>query len=163
MNAETELETMLGSVREAMTSPVVVLDERMMAGEAARILERAGASGAPVTRNDKVVGIMTLRDLMLRAGVNEASSTGPFHRFEHLLAGIEVGRVMTREVVTARADQPLVDAVRAMVQSRVNRLPVVDDLGRPVGILTRDDVLRAIAERHGGTADERARSLIAPD
>jgi CBS domain-containing protein len=147
VNVDTELETILGSVREAMTTPVVLLDERMMAGEAARLLEHAGASGAPVTRNDTVVGIMTLRDLMLRAGVKDARSTGPFHRFEHLLAGIEVGRIMTHEVVTARADQSLVDAVRAMVQSHVNRLPVVDDHGRPVGILTRDDVLRAIASR----------------
>ncbi len=146
MEEKTELDELLGTVGEAMTSPVVVVDERTMASEVARILERAGSSGAPVTRDGRLVGVVTLKDLMSRAGASQAI-TGPFLRFEHLLAGIEVGKVMTGDVVTAQAEWPLTRAVEAIERTGVNRLPVVEDDGKPVGILTRDDVIRAVALR----------------
>ena len=52
---------------------------------------------------------------------------------------------MTREVVTIRATDLLVLAIEVMDSAGVNRLPVVDEQDRPVGILARDDVLRVIA------------------
>jgi CBS domain-containing protein len=54
---------------------------------------------------------------------------------------------MTAQPATARPDWPLVQAILVMEQRGINRLPVVDAGGRPVGILTRDDVLRVLA-RH---------------
>ena len=47
--------------------------------------------------------------------------------------------------MTAQRDWPLVRALRTMLVNGVNRLPVVDRGGRPLGVLTRDDVLRAVA------------------
>jgi CBS domain-containing protein len=52
---------------------------------------------------------------------------------------------MTGEPVTAQPDWPLVRALGMMLVNGVNRLPVVDRAGRPLGVLTRDDVLRAVA------------------
>jgi CBS domain-containing protein len=147
MRTDLELHVLLGSVGEAMTKSVVTLSEDTMGGEAARILEHAGVSGAPVTREGNVVGVVTLKDLMTRVGASQVSPTGPFHRFEHLLAGIEVGEVMSRDVVKARAAWSLARAIDAMDRAGVNRLPVVDETGHPVGILTRDDVIRAVALR----------------
>ena len=54
---------------------------------------------------------------------------------------------MTTEPITASTDWSLTRAVAAMDQVGINRVPVVDALGRPVGILTRDDVLRVLARR----------------
>ncbi|HZD01780.1 MAG TPA: CBS domain-containing protein [Actinomycetes bacterium] len=54
---------------------------------------------------------------------------------------------MTVEPVVVAAEQPLVEAALLMDERRVNRLPVVDGQGRPVGISARDDVIRAVA-RH---------------
>ena len=51
---------------------------------------------------------------------------------------------MSEEPVTAQPDGTLVGAVRSMLEAGVNRLPVVDPAGRPLGVLTRDDVLRAV-------------------
>ncbi|HEY7401618.1 MAG TPA: CBS domain-containing protein [Actinomycetota bacterium] len=163
MENRVSIERLLGSVEDAMTAPVVTITERTIASEAARILERSGASGAPVTAEvgGQVVGVVTLKDLMAKAGVPDALTKGPFHRFEHLLAGIEVDRVMSRDVVTAQADWPLTRAVEIMRRKGINRLPVVDGSGRLVGILTRDDVLRAVALRSDTTAG--AGSLIEPD
>jgi CBS domain-containing protein len=71
---------------------------------------------------------------------------------------------MTAEPVTASADGALAEAVLAMDVAGVNRVPVVDRAGRPVGILTRDDVLGVLAQRirqlHPTTP---RRSLLAPD
>ena len=58
-------------------------------------------------------------------------TTGPFHRHEHQLTAYRVHELMTAEPVTARPDWPLAQAVLAMEQARINRLPVVDATGRP--------------------------------
>jgi CBS domain-containing protein len=164
MSDQVELEDLLGSVEAAMTRPVVTLTEGTMASEAARILERGGASGAPVTTEDgtHVVGFVTMNDLMGRTGIRAAAYTGPFHRFEHLLAGIEVADVMSRDVVVARTDWPLMRAVETMGRLGVHRLPVVDALGCLVGIVTRDDVLRRLATA-GARLPVVTGSLLEPD
>ncbi|HEX5902519.1 MAG TPA: CBS domain-containing protein [Actinomycetota bacterium] len=158
------LEELLGSVEEAMRAPVVTLTEATIASEAARILERAGASGAPVTAKDgeRVVGFITMKDLTVRAGMRTAVLSGPFHRFEHLLTGVEVAEVMSRDVVIAHTDWPLMRAVETMERRGVHRLPVLDSFGRLVGILTRDDVLRRLA-RVGARIAIAAGSRLEPD
>jgi CBS domain-containing protein len=143
---DTGLACALGTVHEAMTGEVLVLTADTPADVAVRRLERAGVSGAPVVGGRRVVGVVTLRDLLTPiqlAGPTQTS--GPFLRYEHLLAGLRVGDLMTCEPVVARVDWPLARAVTAMQQGGVNRVPVVDGQGQPVGILTRDDVLRVLA------------------
>jgi CBS domain-containing protein len=75
----------------------------------------------------------------------EEATTGPFHRHEHHLRGYQVRELMTTEPVTVRDDSALTEAVLSMDAAGVNRIPVVDSRGRPVGILTRDDVLHVLA------------------
>jgi CBS domain-containing protein len=94
------------------------------------------------------VGVVTLRDLLVPVLADgPVQTTGPFHRHEHDLIGYRVRELMTAEPVTARADSPLAQAVLSMDQAGVNRVPVVDSDHRPIGILTRDDVLRVLARR----------------
>jgi CBS domain-containing protein len=145
---ETSLERLLGTVGEAMTGKVVVLTADTPADVAARRLEQAQVSGAPVVDRGRVVGVVTLRDLLVAAqAAPTAQTTGPFLRYEHRLAGYRVQELMTAEPLTARADWPLSRVVLAMEEAGVNRVPVVDDDGRPVGILARDDVLGVLARR----------------
>jgi CBS domain-containing protein len=144
----TILERLLGTVGEAMTNQLVTLEVDTPADVALRRLEQARVSGAPVVDRERVVGVVTVRDLLGPASADPSAQTsGPFHRHEHHLAPCRVGDLMTAEPVTARADWPLAQAVEAMDQAGVNRVPVVDPQGRPTGILTRDDVLHALARR----------------
>ncbi len=133
------------TVRDAMTTSVVTLTPELRANEAALMLTDAGVAGGPVVDGGKVVGVITLRDLIEREGLPAPQTHGPWLRGERRLAGLTVGDVMTKEVFTARTDWPLTRAVILMDEVRVNRLPVLDEGGRPVGILARDDVLRALA------------------
>ena len=156
----------LGTVGEAMTRQVIVLDASTPADVAARRLEAAGVSGAPVVARGRVVGVITLRDLLAPlTGQGPVQVTGPWLRYEQRLAGQRVVELMTREPLVARADWPLVRAAEVMQAAGVNRLPVVDDDGQPVGILTRDDVVRAVARQAGRARAEGKpdRPLIPPD
>jgi CBS domain-containing membrane protein len=142
------IEEHLGTVGDAMTGEVVALAADLAADVALRRLERGAVSGAPVVRAGRVVGVVTLRDLVTRAlPAPPAMTSGPFVRHQHLLDGCSVGDLMTGGPVTARADWPLGRAILVMDEAGVNRLPVVDADGRPVGILTRDDVVGALARR----------------
>lgn len=146
-----ELDGLLGTVAEAMRAQVLLIDPDTPADVAARRLEREGISGAPVVRHGHVIGVVTLRDLFA-AGSHHApaQTTGPFLRHEADLAGYRVDELMTHRPITAHSSWPLTRAVTLMVDQGVNRLPVVDEDGHVVGILTRDDILRAVARAADG-------------
>lgn len=162
-------ETRFGTVGEAMTRNVVAMEPGMRASDAAAMLTEAGVAGGPVVEGGRVVGILTLRDLIEKEGHGATQTTGPFLRGERHLANLTVADVMTREVFTARQEWPLTRALALMDDAGVNRLPVLDREDRPVGILARDDVLRAIAralhecEPHVHPAMAPSRPRIEPD
>jgi CBS domain-containing protein len=164
-SSATSLESLLGTVGEAMTGEVVVLDADTPVDVALRRLEHTQVSGAPVVAHGRVVGVVTLRDLLVPVLADgPVLTTGPFHRHEHQLTTYRVHELMTTEPVTARPDWPLAQAVLALEQARINRLPVVDATGRPAGILTRDDVLRVLARCiRGLEPPARHGSRIEPD
>ena len=144
----TTLERQLGTVGEAMTRDVVLLAADMTAEMALRRLDQKAVSGAPVVDHGRVVGVVTRRDLLVPTLLDDptgslAAMAGQRHAPR--LVRFRVGELMSDEPVTAQPDCPLVQAVRTMIEHGVNRLPIVDRAGRPLGVLTRDDVLRAVA------------------
>ena len=165
LSPSTSPDHLLGTVGEAMTSEVTAIQADTPADTAIRRLEQSQVSGAPVVDHGRVVGVVTQRDLLLPVLADgPVRTTGPFHRHEHDLIGYQVRELMTAEPVTARADSPLAEAVLSMDQAGVNRVPVVDAGGRPIGILTRDDVLRELARRiRQLRLPARGGSQLAPD
>ena len=151
------LDALLGTVEDAMTPDVVVLDPGMRAGDAEAILEKAHVAGGPVVREGHVVGMLSLTDLEPPEERLGHQRTGPFLRGERHLVGLAVQDVMSREVVFARTEWPLTRAVELMHTAGVNRLPVLDRRDRPVGILARDDVIRALARRSRATGQHPSR------
>jgi CBS domain-containing protein len=132
LSPSASLERLLGTVGETMTGEVIVLQADTPADIAIRRLERTLVSGAPVLDHGRVVGVVTLRDLLVPVLADgTVQTTGPFHRHEHQLTTYRVHELMTAEPVTARPDWPLAQAVLAMEQAGINRLPVVDPTGRP--------------------------------
>jgi CBS domain-containing protein len=156
------LSRLLGTVGEAMTSAVLTVDASADCQDAARDLEQRAVSGAPVLREGRVVGVVSLRDLVARSRMALALVSGPFLRGKGRLRRVRVDEVMSRPPLLVRADWPLIRAVEVMEQSRVNRLPVVNGEGRPVGILARDDVIRTVARR-SRTQEEARRPRMGPD
>jgi CBS domain-containing protein len=160
----------LGPVRDSMTKSVVALRPEQSLDDAALELERARVAGGPVVESGVVVGVVTLRDLFKAADVplHAAATSGPWLRFEHVLAraGKTVGDVMTRRALTVEADQSVAAAAVVMCEGGVNRVPVIDQEHHVVGILTRDDVVAALArahERAGGRDDASLHPRMALD
>ena len=146
----TTLERLLGTVGDAMTREVVLLAADVTAAMALRRLEKQAVSGAPVVDHGRVVGVITQRDLLVPTLPDDPGRTWALGvaRRRTRLDGLRVSDQMSDESVTAGPDWPLVRAVQMMIVQGVNRLPVVDSTDRPLGILTRDDVLRAVASCH---------------
>lgn len=121
------------TVASIMSRPVKTIDPHMPVSQAKRILERYGHGGLPVVNNDKLIGIITRRDL---DKAQSAFSDAPIKRF------------MTTEVLKVQASASIVEARRLMMKGQVGRLPVIHE-GKLVGIVTRSDVLKAVFWHRG--------------
>jgi CBS domain-containing protein len=139
----TTLDRQLDTVDAAMTHDVVLLAADTTAEMALRRLDHKAVSGAPVVDHGRVVGVITRRDLLVPTLLDDPSDAQAPGRLTRL-TGLRVSDLMSDQPVTTAPGCPLVQAVRTMIDHGVNRLPVVDQAGRPIGVLTRDDVLRAL-------------------
>jgi IMP dehydrogenase len=129
---ETDLES--GSdrprVEEYMTREVATVSADETVGAVAkRIVESDDYNGFPVTDGRKVEGFVTARDLLL-----EDDETPLF-------------RVMSEELIVAHPEMKVTDAARVILRSGIQKLPVVDDAGNLVGIISNADVIRSQIER----------------
>jgi CBS domain-containing protein len=75
---------------------------------------------------------------------------------------VNAADVMTRNVLAVRADAPLVQAVRLMIDNQVSGLPVLDEARRPVGILTEGDLLQRVELGTEGDPPGLFRSIFTP-
>ncbi|MCX4585693.1 CBS domain-containing protein [Streptomyces sp. NBC_01481] len=122
--------------------------------EVARLLGEHRISGLPVVDEDeKVIGVISETDLMARQAEEPAlDEQGRPHWLSwlHISKGHDAdkahartaGTLMSAPAITVRAESTIADAARTMAQRRIERLPVVDEEDRLVGIVTRWDLLQ---------------------
>ena len=155
-----QIEGLLDRVESIMERDVVVLSPDESLGDAARALERAEISGAPVVAGSRLVGMVSLADLFRGAGIRpeDAATSGPWHRHEHAMAqsGRTVAQVMNTKVVTLPPEASITRAAAAMSTQGVNRIPVLDRDGAVIGIVARDDIIDAVARTTGGARTARS-------
>jgi CBS domain-containing protein len=135
-----------------MTAPAIACREEAFFEEVVEILAERDISGmAVVDRLGAVVGVVSERDLAHALG-------GPMVRLalrrhsEHALHGVadlprgarRAREIMTAPAVTVSGDSSIEEVARLMSVNEINRVPVVDD-GRLIGMITRGDVLGALA------------------
>lgn len=123
------------SVAEFMTKDLVTVRESDDLALAESLLRLGGIRHLPVVRDRKLVGILTQRDI-LRSG----SSGKPLAR------ELPVADIMTREPTTVRPAMGLAHAARLMLERKYGCLPVCDDDGTLVGIVTEADFVRFAAD-----------------
>ncbi|MFP3986680.1 CBS domain-containing protein [Streptomyces sp. E11-3] len=139
----------IGSV---MTSEVVHVRYGTPFKEVARLLNEHRISGLPVVDADeKVVGVISETDLMARQATDPPKTEHRFH-WPHLTPGSRTrstkahartaGQLMSKPAITVHAKDTIAEAARTMAGHRVERLPVVDEEDRLVGIVTRRDLLQ---------------------
>ena len=116
-------------VRDAMTSDPRTVTAGSYVAEAARVMKDVDTGIVPIVDGDRLVGTITDRDIAIRV---VAEGRDP--------QATKVDEVATRELVTIDPDQDLDEALRLMAKHQVRRLPVVEEDGRPVGIISQADV-----------------------
>lgn len=140
---------------DAMTREVVAAEAATRLRDVVDRMLGGGHRSVPVVADGVPVGIVTQGDLLARGGielrVDLLGALEPAER-QALLSALDRSDrtaidVMTPSPVTVRAATPLREAADLMARRRLKRLPVVDAAGKLAGILSRVDVLRAVAGR----------------
>ena len=138
-------------VRDVMTPSPSSVKVNTTVSEVLQHLLHAEYNGLPVVDEEgHPVGMVTQGDLIRRAGVPvrkgllEDCDGGQLQGLMEELARKSAMEIMTVPVVTVGEDKTLSTAVDTMVAKKLKRLPVVDDKGRLVGLLSRLDVFRTI-------------------
>jgi CBS domain-containing protein len=129
-------------VRDAMTPSVTSALPSQSLADAARAMKSGDVGSVPVLDGDRLVGILTDRDIVVRA---IAEGRDP--------QTVTVDEVLSREPVTVDADQNLDDALELMVRHKVRRLPVTEN-GRLVGMLAQADIAIEAKPKDVGKAVE---------
>ncbi|WP_289501472.1 CBS domain-containing protein [Gloeocapsopsis sp. IPPAS B-1203] len=147
------------TVAEVMSRDPIVVRSETPLNEAIQILAEKRISGLPVVNDTgKLVGIISESDLMWQeTGVTPPAyimildsviylqNPAKYERDLHKALGQTVGEVMSSDPVTVSPDKTLREAAKLMHDREVRRLPVIDSEGKIIGILTRGDVVRAMA------------------
>lgn len=117
-------------VSEVMTRDVQTVRPDQRVQEAASFMLSADAGSIPVTDGDRLIGMITDRDIAVR-GI--AKGYGP---------DTPVRELMTNDIVCARADDDVQDVASKMSEAQVRRLPVIDEQERLCGIVSLGDLSR---------------------
>jgi CBS domain-containing protein/anti-sigma regulatory factor (Ser/Thr protein kinase) len=135
-------------VNEVMTGDLKALAPGMPMSVVLDLFRSARISGAPVIDGGKVLGVISLEDLIRSLTDNDLDAP--------------VETYMSRNVVVVHSSDPVVEALKLFVNTRHGRLPVLDDTDRPVGILTKGDItlglLKALQRDYQGEEVRRYRA-----
>lgn len=140
-------------ISEVMTRKVITLTETMPVAKAWETMLKHLLKALPVlNKNGEVAGILTDEDLLDRAGLEQHLSIAE-RLNDHMLQAeftalqkspLKVADVMTSPAITVREDESLGTATARMVEHGIKRLPVLNESGKLVGVLSRVDVLRQV-------------------
>jgi len=113
-------------VSEVMSSNVKTLSPTMPMSDVLEMLRQQRISGAPVVSNNELIGIISLEDLIRALMKNDLQSP--------------ISQYMSTNLITARSYDPVVEALKTFTRTSVGRLPVLDEHGALVGMITKGDI-----------------------
>jgi CBS domain-containing protein len=131
-------------VSDLMTPNPTTIEPSTPVAEAARLMRDQDLGPLPIVEGDRVVGILTDRDIVIRT---VAEGKDP--------QSVKAGQIASKQLVTIDPDQSLDEAAQLMAKHQVRRLPVCEEDGRLVGIVAQADVaLEAPNQQAGHTVQE---------
>ncbi|GAP14316.1 predicted signal-transduction protein containing cAMP-binding and CBS domains [Longilinea arvoryzae] len=130
-----------GIVRNWMSSPVITVTPDTHLADARRIMNAESIRALPVVEAGRLVGIVTKRGLLR---IDFSTLIGVEGRSGTDLKEELIGHIMTRTPITTPQNAPMPKAARSMMENKITALPVLDEKGVLIGILTTSDIFRAI-------------------
>ena len=130
-------------VGQRMSRPIITVTHDMPITDALNLLKQENIRRAPVVRHGKLVGIVTIADIM-NASPSQATSLSVWE-INYLLSKITVKDVMTKDVKTVPEDMPIEEAARLMADTKIGGLPVMRG-SEIVGMITETDLFKVFLE-----------------
>ncbi|NVM21003.1 MAG: CBS domain-containing protein [Desulfobacterales bacterium] len=126
-----------------MTGEVVTVDEETSMMKASIIMKERKIRSLPVVdKNGRLVGIVSDRDL--RDAAPSKATTLDVYELNYLLSSMKIKDLMTRNVVFVRPDETVEFAAILMLENKISALPVINDKGDMVGIVTQTDIFKVL-------------------
>ncbi len=148
-------------VRKWMSEKVFTIDESASLSEAINILKKNKIRRIPVLKKGKLVGIVSDRDLK-EASPSKATSLDIWE-IHYLLSKIKVKDIMTKNPITVSPENTLEYAAILMFDNKIGGLPVIDNEKNLAGILTEQDVFKALINITGARFAAYRISIVIPD
>lgn len=122
---------------EIMSSPVLTLSPSLSVAEGWRSFQKGGVRHMPVlSQEGQIIGIVSERDLLKKLNIQGSQLQGG--------NDATIADIMTRQVITADKETDIRRIARAMFESHIGTMPIVDNEKRLIGIITRSDILFAL-------------------
>ncbi len=134
-------------VRDWMTRDLISIQDDTSMMKALYIMNQNRFRRLPILHGDKLVGIVTDRDL--KEASPSKATTLDVHELYYLLAELQVKEIMTKDPVTISPEVTVERAAMTMMERRISGMPVLDDAGNLVGMITQSDVFRAFVHITG--------------
>ncbi len=147
-------------VRDVMTTDVVTVTEETPFKEVVRAIERDRISGVPVVdRDGKLVGVVSEVDLLRKDTAVGRGTGAALRRWLGLgrragRSGITAADLLSSPAITVGAAASVSEAARLLNRHAIKRLPVVDETGRLVGIVSASDLLRVFLRPDGELVED---------
>ena len=132
-------------VREWMTTQITKATPRQRLHDALRVMNRANIRTLPIVEKESLVGIVTKRDL-LRSDVSSVMRD-IWDQYRQV-GNVPLDKIMTKTVITISDDLSMPRAAQNMLDNKITALPVVDDHGQMIGILTSTDLFRMLVDEY---------------
>ena len=155
---------MTTTVKDVMTTRVIWVTKDATFREMAAALREHRVSAFPVVDDDrKVIGVVSEADMLNKEALIDEPGviSGILHHRDQVKArGVTAGDLMTTAVVTVRPDDTVEHAAKLMYDGAVKRLPVTEESGRLVGIISRADVLSVFDRIDAAIGHEITRDVL---
>jgi len=134
-------------VKNWMSKDVIAVDVDDSMQDASYLLREHNINILPVMEKDTMVGVIT--DKVLKQASPSDATTLDMHELLFLISKIKVRDLMRTPVVTVLPDHTVEEAAAILLEKKIAGLPVVDEKGQVVGIITRSDLFRVLISLTG--------------
>lgn len=139
---KTSPEKLARTVEEVMSKNVIACSPEDEVDNIWRLMQTKSFAGLPVVKNDKLVGIVTQKDL-IQSGALLPTFESKKGRFR---GSTKISSVMNTQVLAVEPSIKVIRVAKIMVSKDIGRVPVIDKEGKLIGIVDREDIAKLIVK-----------------